>query len=138
VWRPFDLPQGLPHASPGAEPNNARGGSIEGCPRAVARSGSARPTGRHTTADAQDRQSNRRWAVERGEVLKAFLQVNPAASVRWCRWQSVGRTSWPISRIQRNHHPIFETGLHASIMILGSRETARPPPAAGESRGMEW
>jgi hypothetical protein len=33
---------------PGAEPDNTRGGSVEGCPRAGARSGYARPTGRHT------------------------------------------------------------------------------------------
>jgi hypothetical protein len=33
VWHPTGLPQGLPHDSPGAEPHDARTGSVEGCPR---------------------------------------------------------------------------------------------------------
>ena len=41
--------KGLPHASPGAEPDNARAGIVEGCPRVDARLGYARPTGCHTT-----------------------------------------------------------------------------------------
>jgi hypothetical protein len=39
VWHPAGLPPGLPHASPGAEPDNARAGVVEGCPRAAVRSG---------------------------------------------------------------------------------------------------
>ena len=50
---PADLPQGLPHASPGAEPRDARNGLVEGCPRAAARSGSARPTGCPTTSSVK-------------------------------------------------------------------------------------
>ena len=49
VWHSVGLPQVLPHASPGAEPHDAHAGSVEGCPRAGARSGYARPTGCHTT-----------------------------------------------------------------------------------------
>jgi hypothetical protein len=41
-------PRGLPHGSPGAEPNNARTGSAEGCPRAAVWSGCARSTRCHT------------------------------------------------------------------------------------------
>jgi hypothetical protein len=48
VAYPADLPPGLPHASPGAEPHSARIDSVEGCPWAAAWSGSARPTGCHT------------------------------------------------------------------------------------------
>jgi hypothetical protein len=48
VWHPAGLPQGLPHGSPGAEPNDARTTPAEGCPRAAAWSGYARPTGCHT------------------------------------------------------------------------------------------
>ena len=49
VWHSAGLPQVLPHASPGAEPHDAHTGPVEGCLRAAARSGSARPTGCHTT-----------------------------------------------------------------------------------------
>ncbi len=49
VWRPLNLPQGLPHANPGAEPHGACGGSVEGCPRAGVWPGDARSRGRHTT-----------------------------------------------------------------------------------------
>jgi hypothetical protein len=47
VWHPAGLIQGLPHDSPGAEPHDARAGSVEGCPWAAAWSGCARPTGCH-------------------------------------------------------------------------------------------
>jgi hypothetical protein len=43
VWHPVDLPQGLPRGIPGAELDDARTGSVEGCP--------ALPCGR---ADAVD------------------------------------------------------------------------------------
>ena len=56
VWHPAGLPQGLPHGSQGAEPENAHAGIVEGCPRAAVRSGYARLTGYHTTHDVQDRQ----------------------------------------------------------------------------------
>jgi hypothetical protein len=36
VWYPIDLPKGLPHGNPGAEPDDAGAGSVEGCPRAAA------------------------------------------------------------------------------------------------------
>lgn len=39
VWHPADLPQGLPHGIPGAEPDDARAGSVEGCPRDAVWSG---------------------------------------------------------------------------------------------------
>nr|MDQ3765213.1 hypothetical protein [Actinomycetota bacterium] len=42
-------PGGLPHASPGAEPDDARADSVEGGPRAAVWSGCARSTGCHTT-----------------------------------------------------------------------------------------
>jgi hypothetical protein len=53
VWHPPGLPPGPPHASPGAEPCDARAGPVEGCPRAAAWSGSARPTGCHTTTSVK-------------------------------------------------------------------------------------
>jgi hypothetical protein len=43
-------PGGLPHVSPGAEPDDARADSVEGCPRADVWSGCARSTGCHTAA----------------------------------------------------------------------------------------
>ena len=55
VWRPLNLPQGLPHAIPGAEPHGACGGPAEGCPRASVWPGDARSRGRHTTPGVQDR-----------------------------------------------------------------------------------
>jgi hypothetical protein len=55
VWHPPGLPPGLPHASPGAELCDLRAGPVEGCPRAAAWSGSARPTGCHTATSVQDR-----------------------------------------------------------------------------------
>jgi hypothetical protein len=51
---PAGLPQGLPHDSPGAEPHDARTGSVEGCPWAAAWSGCARPTRCHTSPNVQD------------------------------------------------------------------------------------
>jgi hypothetical protein len=48
VWHLVGLPQGLPHGSPGAEPDDARTGRVEGCPRAAVWSGCARPTRCHT------------------------------------------------------------------------------------------
>jgi hypothetical protein len=33
------------------------------------------------------------------EVARAFLLVNSAALLRWRRWRSARRTSWPVSRI---------------------------------------
>jgi hypothetical protein len=48
VWHPIDLPGGLPHVGPGAEPDDARADSVEGCPRADVWSGCARSTGCHT------------------------------------------------------------------------------------------
>jgi hypothetical protein len=54
VGHPLDLPEGLPHARPGTEPDGTRGGSVEGCPRPGVWSGSARPTGCPTTPSVQD------------------------------------------------------------------------------------
>jgi hypothetical protein len=48
VWHLVDLPQGLPHGSPGAELDDARTGHVEGCPRAAVWSGCAKPTRCHT------------------------------------------------------------------------------------------
>jgi hypothetical protein len=39
VWHLLDLPTGLPHSRPGAEPDDLRTGSAEGCPRAAVWSG---------------------------------------------------------------------------------------------------
>jgi hypothetical protein len=33
MWHPIDLPEGYHTASPEAEPNDARAGPVEGCPR---------------------------------------------------------------------------------------------------------
>jgi hypothetical protein len=60
-------PRGLPHGSPGAEPDDARTGSVEGCPRAAVWSGYARSTGRHTSPSVQDRQRSRRHTEEPGQ-----------------------------------------------------------------------
>ena len=94
-------PGGLPHASPGAEPDDAHTSSVEGCPRAAAWSGCARSTGCHpasTRFKIDYRPSSGRPTLRRiekpGEVAKTFLVVNSAASVPWCRWRCVGRTSW--------------------------------------------
>jgi hypothetical protein len=99
-------PGGLPHASPGAEPDDAHTSSVEGCPRAAAWSGCARSTGCHDSPSVQDRllgpspgRRTSRSSEKPGEVAKAFLLVNSTASSRWRRWGRVGRTSWPISRI---------------------------------------
>ncbi len=99
-------PGGLPHASPGAEPDDAHTSSVEGCPRAAAWSGCARSTGCHASPSVQDRllgpspgRRTSRSSEKPGEVARAFLLVNSTASPRWCRWRRVGRTSWPISRI---------------------------------------
>jgi hypothetical protein len=43
VWHhPIDVPEGLPHGGPGAEPDHAHAGSIEGCPWAAVWSGCPR------------------------------------------------------------------------------------------------
>lgn len=48
-------PGGLPHANPGAEPDDACAGSVEGCPQAGVWSGCARSTGCHPGPSVQDR-----------------------------------------------------------------------------------
>ena len=52
-------PQGLPHNTPGAEPHDARTGSVEACPWAAAWSGCATPTGYHTIPNVQARLTHR-------------------------------------------------------------------------------
>jgi hypothetical protein len=49
-------PGGLPQGIPGAEPDDARAGSVEGCPRDALWSGCARSTGCRTSPRVQDRQ----------------------------------------------------------------------------------
>jgi hypothetical protein len=106
-------PGGLPHASPGTEPDDAHTRSVEGCPRAAVWSGCARSTGCHTTPACKINL----WAVtgpsdvekyeKPGEVARAFLVINPAASPHQRRRQGVGRTSWPVSRIQTPPRPVI-------------------------------
>ena len=108
-WTGCGIPSASPRATtrqPGGRAGHHRCGSVEGCPRAGARSGCARLTGRPTTLSAQDqkigpslgRRTSRTTEKPR-EASRAFLLANPAASTYWRRWQGVGRTSWPISRI---------------------------------------
>jgi hypothetical protein len=73
---------------------------------------------------------------EPGEAPRAFLLANPTASVYWRRRRNVGRTSWPVSRIQREPSiNLPRWGLRANssmivrqqqgITIFGNRRTAR-------------
>ena len=63
-------PGGLPHANPGAEPDHARAGSVEGCPRAGVWSGCARSTGCHTAPAHKIESWGRRRAVGRREAVR--------------------------------------------------------------------
>jgi hypothetical protein len=99
---------------PGGKPGSSACSWEECCPRGTAWSGSARPTGYHTDPSVQDRtlgpSSGRQTSRSRekpGEVARTFLLVNSAASLRWRRWRSAGRTSWPVSRIQTPPRPII-------------------------------
>jgi hypothetical protein len=106
VCHPIDLPEGY-HAVPRGQAWQLNLCWEECCPRGAAWSGGARPTGYHTDLSVQDRSlgpsSRRRTSssIEKPrEAARTFLLVNPAASLRWRRRRSAGRTSWPISRIQ--------------------------------------
>ena len=106
VCHPIGLPAGY-HAVPRGQAWEAL--PVDGrnvAPRGAAWSGGARPTGYHADPSVQDRtlgpSSGRRTSrsIEQpGEIARTFLLVNPAASLRWRRRRSVGRTSWPVSRI---------------------------------------
>jgi hypothetical protein len=86
-WARCGIPstsRGLPRGIPGAEPDDARAGSVEGCPRDAAWSGCARSTGCHTNRSVQDRllgpSPGRRMSrsIEKpGEVARAFSWSTP-------------------------------------------------------------
>lgn len=89
--------QGLPRASPGAEPDKHAPVPMRVAPGLARGRVSARPTGRHTTPSVQDRCSGpslgrrtSRSTENPGEVPRAFLPANPDASAYWHRWQGVG------------------------------------------------
>jgi hypothetical protein len=77
VRHPADLPQGLPRDSPGAEPHDARTGSVKGCPWAAAWSGCARPTGCHTAPACKIDDPLPRWSlVEKYLTQNQMFLVN--------------------------------------------------------------
>jgi hypothetical protein len=80
-------PGGLPHANPGAEPDHARAGSVEGLPPGRRVVGLRQIDGMPHHPSAQDRilgpspgRRTSRSCEKPGEVPRAFLPVNPAAS----------------------------------------------------------
>ena len=100
VWHPADLPRAITLCPRGGRwfgRNVAPGLHVVGLRQAV-----GIPHGpqraRSTLGPSSGHRTSR--SIEKpGQVARAFLLVNPAASPRWSRRRSAGRTSWPISRI---------------------------------------
>jgi hypothetical protein len=71
VWHPLDLPEGLPHGSPGAEPDDAPTGSGKGCPRAAVWLGWRQVDEMPHSPSAQD---HRRPAAPESLVAKHLIE----------------------------------------------------------------
>jgi hypothetical protein len=127
VWHSASLPQGLPHDSPGAEPHDARTGSVEGRPWAAVWSGCARPTGCHTRPNVQDLRSR---CPVRSLGVKHLIKNQVLGGRSYSR-------SEPANEEHRGLHQLVHQRLRTTMDILEPEpeDEARPWTNCRSSRG---